>query len=74
MIRNYVRYQEDQEKKEEAQQLNFDFSDKHDWAATYGGKPKPPSKKVDVYYKNCPENIYLLFGSQGNKRFASDII
>ena len=30
MIRNYVRYQEDQEKKEESQQLNFDFSDKHD--------------------------------------------
>ena len=30
MIRNYVRYQEDQEKEEESHQLNFDFSDKHD--------------------------------------------
>lgn len=51
MLRTYVKYQEEQEKKEEAQQLNFDFSNKHDWAAPYGGKPKPPSKKVDIYSK-----------------------
>ena len=30
MVKNYVKYQEEQERKEEAQQLNFDFTDKHD--------------------------------------------
>ena len=29
MVKNYVKYQEEQERKEDAQQLNFDFSDKH---------------------------------------------
>ena len=30
MIRNYVKYQEEQERKDEAQQMNFDFFEKRD--------------------------------------------
>ena len=36
MIRNYVKYQEEQERKDEAQQMNFDFFEKRDYKPPMG--------------------------------------